>query len=346
MDPLTQGVFGSLWALPAARREQMRVAAVAGWLGGMAPDLDVLIRSSQDTLLQIEYHRHFTHSLAFIPVGGLAVALVLWPFVKKRAGFARLYLWCFLGYASHGLLDSCTSYGTYLFWPFSDARIALNWISVIDPLYTVPLLVLLVVGVWRRRPLAVGLAWAWLLGYMALAAVQNQRAEQALADWAREEGLGIERAVAKPAFANIILWRAIVDDGERFHLTAIRNLPGTPTRVWSGGAVEPFDTRAWAAETRLGRDLARFEHFSSDWLFRYRPYDRDGEWFVGDFRYAIDPASQRPLWGIRFDPDSPDERARYTTPRRVTDAERERFFARLRGQKAAIDTPIDTSIED
>ncbi|MGY6632004.1 MAG: metal-dependent hydrolase [Wenzhouxiangella sp.] len=329
MDPVTQGIFGSLWALPAARREKMREAALAGWAGGMAPDLDVFIRSSDDTLLYIEFHRHFTHSLAFIPIGGLAVALALWPFLRKRVTFGWLYLWATLGYASHGLLDACTSYGTYLFWPFSDERIAWNWISVIDPIYSLPLLGLLAVGVWRRQWLAIGLAWAWLLGYMALAAVQNHRAEAALSEWAADEGIAAERLVAKPAFANIILWRALVDDGERFHLVAIRNLPGAQRRIWPGGSVERFRIDPFDPDRRLGNDLARFEHFSSGWLFRFPDYDEDDEWFVGDLRYAIDPGSQRPLWGVMFNPDAPDSPARYTTPRRVTEEERAAFFDRL-----------------
>lgn len=333
MDPVTQGLFGSLWALPAARRERVRQAAVAGWLGGMAPDLDVLIRSSQDSLLQIEYHRHFTHALAFIPFGGLAVALALWPFFRKRVSFGLLYLWTTLGYASHGLLDACTSYGTYLFWPFSDQRVAWNWISVIDPLYTLPLLVLLVIAFWSRRRWPLLAAWVWMLGYMSLGAIQNHRAEQALVSWAVSKDISIERSVAKPAFANLILWRALIDDGERFHLVAIRNLPGTATQFYPGGSVERFSIGSFDRDAQLGYDLHRFWHFSSDWLFRYPDYDSESEWFVGDFRYAIDPASQRPLWGVKFDPGDPESRARYTTPRRVTEQEREDFFARLRGER-------------
>lgn len=333
MDPVTQGVFGSLWALPAARRERVRHAAVAGWLGGMAPDLDVLIRSGQDSLLHIEYHRHITHALAFIPIGGLAVALVLWPFFRKRVSFGLLYLWTTLGYASHGLLDACTSYGTYLLWPFSDQRVAWNWISVIDPLYSGPLLILLLAFVWSRQRWLLWTAWVWLLGYMALAAAQNHRAEQSLLAWAESAGIRVERAVAKPAFANIILWRALVDDGERFHLVAIRNLPGSDTLIYPGGSVEPFSPEPFDPETRLGDDLRRFDHFSSGWLFHYPDYDAGGEWFVGDFRYAIDPASQRPLWGVLFKPDDLTGRARYTTPRRVTEEERESYLARLKGER-------------
>lgn len=319
--------------MPTARRERVRQAALAGWLGGMAPDLDILIRSGEDSLLYIEYHRHFTHALAFIPIGGLAVALALWPIFRKRTSFGLLYLWTTLGYASHGLLDTCTSYGTYLLWPFSDQRVAWNWISVIDPVYSIPLLALLAVFVWRRQRWLLWAAWAWLLGYMSLGALQNHRAEQALTHWAGTEGIAIERAVAKPAFANIILWRALVDDGERFHLVAIRNLPGSETRFYPGGNVQPFDPAPFDEESRLGHDLRRFDHFSSRWLVRYPEYDEDGEWFVGDLRYAIDPASQRPLWGVHFSPDDPASRARYTTPRRVTEEERESYLARLRGEQ-------------
>lgn len=242
-----------------------------------------------------------------------------------------MYLWACLGYASHGLLDACTSYGTYLLWPLTDTRYAWNWISVIDPIYTVPLAILLAVSVWRQGRRSLGLAWIWLVAYMTFGAVQNHRAEQIVADWARQSGLTIERLVAKPAFANLILWRGLVDDGQRFHLVAVRNLPGSDTLLWSGGSVARFARPEGLIDGQLTTDLDRFDHFSSDWLFRYPDYDAAGEWFIGDFRYAIDPASQRPLWGIVFNPEDPDSRARYTTPRRVTEEERAAFFQRLRG---------------
>ena len=50
--------------------------------------------------------------------------------------FKQIYLFSFLGYFSHGLLDACTSYGTVLFWPLSNQRVGLNIISIIDPLFT------------------------------------------------------------------------------------------------------------------------------------------------------------------------------------------------------------------
>lgn len=332
MDPVTHGIFGALWALPAARRERMRAAALAGASSGMAADLDALIRSADDSLLYIEYHRQFTHSFAFAPVGSLAVALLLWPLLKRQAAFAQVYLWCLLGYLAHPLLDACTSYGTHLFWPFSEQRVAWNWISVIDPLYSLPLAGLLVVALWRRRHRWAYLALGWMVVYMAFGAWQNQRAEAALANWAEDQNLSIERLVAKPAFANLLLWRAMVDDGRDFHLLAIRTLPWTETTLYPGGSVRSFRIDGFDPDSRLGRDLERFEHFSSNWLISYPELDRDGRIFIGDFRYAIDPASQRPLWGVLLDPENPSSAAEYTTPRRMTEDDRRRFLQRLHGE--------------
>ena len=153
MDPLSQAVLGATAAQSGASRKEVRVAAVVGLLGGMAPDLDVLIRSSRDPLLFLEYHRHFTHALAFIPVGSLLVAAACYVlFARRHLSFGRTWLYAALGFATHGLLDACTTYGTQLLWPFSDARIAWNVISIIDPLFTVPILLLVVFAAARRWP--------------------------------------------------------------------------------------------------------------------------------------------------------------------------------------------------
>ncbi len=332
MDPVTHGIFGALWALPAARRERMRAAALAGAAGGMAADLDALIRSREDTLLYIEFHRQFTHSFVFAPVGSLAVALLLWPLLKRQAPFAQVYLWCLLGYLAHPLLDACTSYGTHLFWPFSDQRVAWNWISVVDPLYSLPLAALLAAALWRRRHGWSYLALGWMVVYMAFGAWQHHRAENLALEWAHEQSIAVDRLVAKPAFANLLLWRAMVDDGEYFHLVAIRTLPWSQAIFYPGGSAQRFQVDQFDPATRLGSDLARFDHFSAHWLIHYPEHDRNGRMFIGDFRYAIDPASRRPLWGVLINPDDPGTAAEYTTPRRMTEDDRRRFFQRLRGE--------------
>ena len=176
MDPISQGALGALVPQVVSRREKLRAFAVLGCLAGMAPDLDVFIDSSTDPLLFLEFHRQFTHALLFIPIGAALVALPLQPVVRRTLRPRETYLACLLGYATHGLLDACTSYGTQLLWPFSEHRVAWNNVSVVDSLFTLPLLGLVsLAAVRRRRAFAVaGLSWA--VCYLALGAVQHQRA--------------------------------------------------------------------------------------------------------------------------------------------------------------------------
>lgn len=339
MDPVTQGLVGALCAQAGCRRKHMKLAAGTGLIAGMAPDLDVLIRSSSDSLLAVEYHRHFTHSLAFVPVGALIVALLLWPLLswysRWRAQpmplFARVYLWCLLAFASHGFLDAMTSYGTRLFWPFSDERVAWNMISVIDPMFSVPLALLLGLALLRNSRLLARIAALWVLFYLAIGWFQQSRAESIVAHWAETRGIEAQRVVAKPAFANLILWRGLVDDGERLHSLAIRIVPGRQTLLWPGSVVQRFEPSTFAERTRLRSDMERFAHFSDHWTFRYFRYEDETTWFVGDFRYAIDPASQRPLWGIRLNPEQQEQAVSFERPARVTEQEREAFLGRLRG---------------
>jgi len=339
MDPVTQGVFGTLFAQAGARRSQIRPAAAVGFIAGLSPDLDVLIRSSSDALLAVEYHRHFTHAFSMIPVVALVVSLLAWWPVQRwrpEISFARVFLWSLLGVASHGLLDAMTSYGTRLYWPLSDERVAWNFISVIDPLFSVPLAILLGLGVVRQRRQMARIAALWAVFYLGLGALQHHRAEAIAAHWAAARGVPAERVLAKPSFANLVLWRGLVDDGESLHAVAIRILPGARALVWPGSSVRRFAGDGLPESGRLARDLARFRHFSGDWLFRYYPYERGDGVFVGDFRYAIDPASSRPLWGIRFDPERPEEPLAFERPARVTQAEREAFVDRLLGRDPGI----------
>ena len=72
-----------------APREELRRAAFIGLVAGVLADADVFIRAD-DPLIVLEYHRHFTHALLFVPVGALIAALLCWP-LRGGLGFARIY---------------------------------------------------------------------------------------------------------------------------------------------------------------------------------------------------------------------------------------------------------------
>ena len=150
MDPISQGTVGAAFAQSTASKNNIIRIGFIGFLAALTPDLDVLIRSSDDPILFLEYHRQFSHSLFFIPFGSLIVALLLFPFFKGSMCLKTVYVASFLGYATHGLLDACTSYGTQLFWPFSDERVTWNNISIVDPLFTLPIVILLILAITTR----------------------------------------------------------------------------------------------------------------------------------------------------------------------------------------------------
>ena len=118
-----------------------------------------MIRSASDPLLSIEYHRHFTHSLFFVPIGALIAALLSWPLFRTKLPFSRLYYFSFLGYALSGVLDAFTSYGTYLMWPLIDEPFAWNLVSIVDPVFTGGLLLTVLWSLFKLkvRPSQLGL---------------------------------------------------------------------------------------------------------------------------------------------------------------------------------------------
>ena len=77
MDPISQGTVGAAFAQSTASKKNILSISLIGFLAGLVPDLDVLIKSSTDPILFLEYHRQFTHLLFFIPFGALIVTLFL-----------------------------------------------------------------------------------------------------------------------------------------------------------------------------------------------------------------------------------------------------------------------------
>lgn len=329
MDPISQGVLGVAAAQAVSHRPQARRAAFIGLVAGLAPDADVFIQSATDPLLALQFHRQFTHALAFIPVGALMVALILHPLVGRNAlRFRCTYLFCLAGYATHGLLDACTSYGTQLLWPFSDLRVAWNNISIIDPLFTLPILLMVTIGVWRRSPVLARCALLWAVAYLLLGAVQRDRAAAIGYDAAATRGHVVERLAAKPTFGNFLVWKIIYESEGTFFVDAVR--VGLRSRHYPGAAIAKLDTARdfpWLQpDSQQARDVERFRWFSGNYL------GLAGSHTITDIRYSLIPNEIEGLWGITLNPRAaPHEHVRYTSRRTPTAARWQAFRDMLRG---------------
>lgn len=314
MDPVSQAVLGASWSQSAAQRAKLRDAALLGAIAGLAPDLDAVIRSSTDPLLFLEYHRHFTHALAFVPIGALACAALLHRLVRARLAFRETYFFCLLGFGSHGLLDACTTYGTRLLWPFSDARIAWSVVAVVDPLFTLPALALVVLAALRRDVRFAVLAAAWAGAYIALGFAQNARAGAAGAALAASRGHVPARLEAKPAFGSLLLWKIIYEHDGHYYVDAVR--AGLGIRVFEGESIVKLDLGrhfSWLdPSSQQGRDVERFRHVADDFL----ALDDRAPNRIVDMRYSMVPNEIDGFWAIELDPAAaPGEHVGFITTR-------------------------------
>lgn len=333
MDIVTQGLLGASLAQSVARRSHLRLATIAGLGAGLLADADIFIRSARDPLLALEYHRHFTHSIFLAPVIALVAFLIFWPFLRARLPARALYLYCLMGALLSGFIDACTSYGTHLFWPLLERRIAWHIMPVVEPLFTACLLIGAILGFARLKSAYSRAGLALAGGYLLFALLQLQRAEEAVHHLAAERGHAIERLIVKPTLGNTILWRSIYLSDGRFYIDAVR--VALERRVYAGTSSARFDSdQAFprlARDTRLYRDIKRFERFSDGYVSLY-PGRPD---VLGDVRYAISPIGARPLWGIKLNLDAPGQHAEYRLYRDSSRAERRQFITLLLGRENA-----------
>lgn len=327
MDLITHGLLGATLATALAPAHQRRLAAVVGLAGGMLADADALIQSGDDVLLVLDFHRHFTHALAFAPLGALMGALLLWPLLRRKIGFAALYGYSLAGYGLAGILDACTSYGTHLWLPFSDRKAAWNLISVFDPLFTLLLAIPLILAL--RRPEGRRAHWGLLLAgaYLGLGAIQHWRAEQAIGEILAQRGHTTADVVVKPTMANQLLWRTLyVHEGrlqvDAFHL-------GRQVRHYAGESAPLLDETTAAGlvggDARRKKDLERFRRFSDGFLVT----DATRPGFVGDGRYSLLPTRISPIWGLEW---TANGQPAFITRRQLTPEIRSGFLAMLLGR--------------
>ena len=302
MDPLTHALLGATAAHAIVGHRRDRRIWLVGALGGMLPDADILISSASDPLLAIEYHRHFTHSFVFIPIGGLIAALPWLVQKRHRMDSRSILAAATIGYATHGLLDACTNYGTHLLWPFSSMRTAWHWITTIGPLLTLMLLIGLIFATRRRSRLPAMVALILSLAYIGNAAFQRERALDAQLPIAESRGHPITRADMFPTVGNPFIWRSVYQSASMLYTDRIR-IMGNSIPQWKEGSVvallrEHDLPPEEQADQRVRRDFARFSYFSDGWVARATA----DTGVIGDARYSLRTDTFEPIWGVRFHP--------------------------------------------
>ena len=219
MDSLTQIVLGAAVGEAVLGKKVGNKAMLYGAIAGTIPDFDTFASHFTDTVTALEIHRGFTHSivfsLVFAPVFGWLVSR--WEKTASWKNWSWLFFW---GFLTHPLLDAHTTWGTQLFWPL-DLRLAYKNIFVIDPLYTLPFLVFVILAMRKKRTspkrrklnnLGLIISSAYMLLTLFLKGITYQKFTDAL----QQQNILYSEIETKPSPFNTILWTANVDTKDAY----------------------------------------------------------------------------------------------------------------------------------
>lgn len=345
MDSLTQIVLGAgVGAAVLGPKIGPRRAVVIGAVLGTLPDLDVLY-PFDDPVDSFTLHRGASHAFliqaAVTPVFGEALVRLI---AKLRDQRLRCYLAVFLVFVTHAALDALTIYGTRLFWPLFPDPVGVGSVFIIDPLYTLPLLVVTVwalcLAAWTvrfRRALTAALAVSTF--YLGWSFAAQQIVEQRAARMLAEAGIVPERLRATPTPFNTLLWKVIAIDGARY-LNLYVPVFGDESQVTA--YVHPRGV----AQIACGDGIEALEKLVAFNDGYFRVDVEDGKVVLSDLRMGLTPnyvfrfavAEQTPEGLVAIPPER-------RTLERSSEGDLDWLFANLVGEAALRPAEIDAVAE-
>ena len=338
MDSITQAALGAAVGEAVLGRKLGNRALVWGAIFGTIPDLDVLASPLLDTAHRLEFHRGASHSLLLMIFASFFLAKPLgklWS--SEKVSPARAGIFVFLAWSTHVLIDCFTVYGTSVFWPFSETRVAFNHVFIIDPLYTLPLVISLI---WlafyrtkknqpkRTRMLLWGLGLS--SGYVVFSIGMKFFISQAFDADLAKQGITYTRRMEAPTPLNTLLWRSVVERENELWVgyRSVFDRAALPVR-WT---IYPKQKNA-IDRYRNEREIKTLLWFSGGWWIA-RPHAQ-GVWLAdmrfGENRtYDAKPGmvDSQIMFAWSFRPDGFKDRLAATRPeiRDVKDSLRRIFF--------------------
>jgi len=335
MDSLTQFVLGAAVSTAClGPKIGPRKAAILGGALGTLPDLDVFLPFA-DPVDSFVYHRGWSHSIF---VHALAAPVIGEALVRLFKGL-RDHRWLtyaavYLVFVTHALIDAITVYGTRIFWPFFPDPVGVGSVFIIDPLYTLPLLAVVIWALFKRQwtqTLKRGVSAALIVStaYLGLSLVLQNRMETRASEVFAAAGLSPDRVFAIAAPFNTVLWKVIGLEDDRYHNVYLSFLDGEAppviythprhpelTACLNGNAAR--DKLVWFSRGFYRADLVEDKVVLSDLRMGLTPGYA--------FRFAIAEAGEGDLAAIVPERDY--------SHRRSTEGDLEWLQARIAGQPA------------
>ncbi len=315
MDSVTQAALGAAVAEAGLGRRLGNRAVLWGIALGTLPDLDIVFYPWLDQIQRLEWHRGLSHSLLAMTVASPLLAWVISKLHGGKVGVMRAAVTVWLILFTHVLIDVFTVYGTMVFEPFSDLRVGFNNLFIIDPLFTVPLLIGVVAALFCARESRARFRWnaaglivssLYVLWSFGAKAVATERIAEAM----ERENIVPVRFQTSPTPFNTLLWRGLAETEAGFYIgyhSLLRSQE--PVRFLfipkPRGAVPArrvFDRLVWFSE-----GFFTVEETSGGWIVR--------DWRFGDLRQPDGSIESVFSWSVP-EPDDAEalqpRRARFT----------------------------------
>lgn len=294
MDPITHAALGAAFSQVFFGKYNKHIPWLVGAVAAMAPDLDIFIYFKNNPFSFELWHRNFTHSLTFIPIGALLVALFFLCIKYFRLHWKITLGVAFVGYATHGLLDALTSFGTLLFWPWSYTRVSWDIISIVDPLVTLPLILGTTASVIHQQQKWVIMGLLFVCGIFILNAFQHQRTMKAVQLFAKKENLALTQIKSMPALARSTHWRAIAKNNKANCLL----IADVYVSITGKTSIEPLGFVPLYSDPANSEGLAIFNWFCDTYVV----IANNDPLIIADGRYTIGENPLYSLWGIELSP--------------------------------------------
>jgi inner membrane protein len=236
MDSITQIVLGAAVGEAVLGKKAGGRAAVWGAVCGTIPDLDVVANLFMGEFDATIAHRGLSHSILFCVVMAPAIGWGISKITNIERGsqreWTKLAFWALF---THPLLDSFTSWGTQLFYPFWDYRVAFNSIFVADPVYTVPFLICLIIALVLHRQSRARRIWNWVgIGissfYLFFTLVNKLVATAYFEQALHRQGKSVSRLSTYPGPLNNVLWYCVAEEPNGYDLGYF-SLLGDPSQI-------------------------------------------------------------------------------------------------------------------
>ncbi|GAB5562994.1 MAG: metal-dependent hydrolase [Winogradskyella sp.] len=292
MDSITQMVLGAACGEAVLGKKIGNKAVLFGAIGGTIPDLDVFVGSLlyANEIDGMLFHRGFMHSILFSILGAFLfgwLTFKLYDKGKRRGSTTQkdwilLFFWSLL---THMFLDSFTPYGTQLFAPFSNYRVAFNNIAVADPIYTVPFLICLITLMFynrknKKRRFWLKMSLGMSSAYMIFTLVNKVHIDSVFESSLQTEKISYTRFSTQPAILNNILWYGIAETENNYHVGFYSLLDRT--NQFSDWKIIPKDRTISISDFEDIKDLAWFSngYYNAESL-------GDGNYLYKDLRYPL-----------------------------------------------------------